>query len=129
MPPIPPRTPIRPILAPAAKAKPDEFRKALTRLATDAAYRKQATQDPTLITKDFKLSLRDLQALRQVAVLSGADLTTVNKVRAESFAHFSPEFTKLGQGGLAADVNVSCCSCCCCCCGETAVLTVTATCA
>lgn len=120
-----PPTPRLPIVVPP-KAEPGEFRKALTRLASDEAYREKAQKDPQLIMNDFKLSVRDLQALRQVAVLSGADLTAVNKVRAESFARLGSEFTHLGRGGLAADVNVSCCSCCCCCCGETAVLTLTA---
>lgn len=115
MPPVP-----RPAIA--AKPRPDEFRKALSRLATDAKYREQATKNPELILKDFKLSLRDLQALRQVAALSGADVTAVNKVRAREFARLSDEFGVLGKGALAAtDIDISCCSCCCCCCGETAV--------
>jgi hypothetical protein len=117
MPPVP-----RPSITP--KPKPDEFRKALSRLATDAKYRQQATKNPEVILKDFKLSLRDLQALRQVAVLSGADISAVNKVRAREMARLSDEFGVLGKGALApaaTDIDISCCSCCCCCCGETAV--------
>jgi hypothetical protein len=109
------------------KPKPDEFRKALSRLATDADYREKAQKNPAIIVRDFKLSLRDLQALRQVAVLSGADVTAVNKVRAKEMARLAPEFAVVGKGALAAtDIDISCCSCCCCCCGETAVLSVAA---
>jgi hypothetical protein len=109
------------------KPKPDEFRKALSRLATDAEYRQKAQTKPEIILRDFKLSLSDLQALRQVAVLSGADISAVNKVRAKEIARLSNEFAVVNKGALArTDVDISCCSCCCCCCGETAVLSVAA---
>jgi len=90
-----------------------EFSKVLSKLASDPAYREKATADPSLITREYKLTLKELQSLRQVAVMSGADITAVNKFRVSEFA---------ARANLAAtDVDVSCCSCCCCCCGETAV--------
>jgi|GEM_PF-2820124 hypothetical protein len=89
------------------------FQEVLTRLSTDSNYRKQAMADPSLITTDYKMSLKELQALRQVAILSGADTTVVDRVRVES----------IGRAATTLDsVDVSCCSCCCCCCGDTAVM-------
>ena len=89
------------------------FAQVLTKLASDPGYREIAIADPSIITRDFKLSLKELQALRQVAVMSGADITNVNRYRVAEFA---------ARANLAApDIDISCCSCCCCCCGETAV--------
>lgn len=106
----PQRRPVRP---PAA-LPPSEFAAVLSKLASDPAYRERATQNPDLLADDFRLTLKDLKALRQVAILSGADVTRVNSIRAREIA--------ANVSGLsAADVDVSCCSCCCCCCGETAV--------
>ena len=53
----------------------EQFRK----LASDAAYRIKATRDPNLITQDFKLSLAELEALRDAAEMSGADLSRGQK--------------------------------------------------
>ncbi len=105
--------------ATVATAEPDQFRQALTRLASDPAYREQASAEPSIITKDFRLGLRELQALRQVAIMSGADVTAVNRLRAEAISKGA------NQSPMAqSDINISCCSCCCCCCGETAVVTL-----
>lgn len=91
----------------------NQFQAALTQLSSDRSYRERAVADPSVITSDYKLSLKELQALRQVAVLSGADVAVVDRFRADSIA----------RGGVNAldSVDVSCCSCCCCCCGDTAV--------
>jgi hypothetical protein len=96
------------------KPKPDKFRAALTRLATDDQYRVRAATNPTLVEKDFQLSFQELETLRQAAILSGADVTAVNKVRAKSLDE--------NAATNMADFSISCCSCCCCCCGETTVL-------
>jgi hypothetical protein len=85
------------------------FKTALVRLASDSDYRQRATADPSIVTQDFQLSERDLQALRQVAVMSGADVSAVDQVVADQ-----------GQG-LASNINVTVSCCCCCCCGETGV--------
>ncbi|MEZ4450576.1 MAG: hypothetical protein R3B09_13935 [Nannocystaceae bacterium] len=90
----------------------DSFKSALTKLAGDSKYRDAATQDPTMILKDFKLSLKELSALRSVAAMSGADVHAVDGLAAKAIA------SRLNQA--STDVDVSCCSCCCCCCGETA---------
>lgn len=93
----------------AAKSTPATFKKALNRLATDDAFRTTVTKDPAKLTTEYQLSLKELHALRQAAVLSGVDMAAINKVRA----------SEIGRVGHAAadDINVSCC--CCCCCGET----------
>lgn len=97
-----------------------DFKKAISKLSADSDYRNRAMKDPSLVTHDFKLSLSELEALRNAAELSGADLTAVRKVRASSFEHLAA--TPIQRlGAKVSDVNVSCCSCCCCCCGETAV--------
>ena len=106
-----------------ADLKPPEggdFKRALTKLAGDAAYRNKAIHDPNIITHDFKLSFLELEQLRNAAELSGADLTEVTKIRANSFQHFSG-VPAVHTAALKININVSCCSCCCCCCGETAV--------
>jgi hypothetical protein len=84
-----------------------EFRKALTKLATDLKYRNEATKAPSNITKDFNLTPEELKALREVAILSGADVAEIDKLR----LHES------GPHAEAVNVHVHCC--CCCCCGET----------
>jgi len=96
-----------------------QFQKALTKLSSDATYRKAATAKPAMITKDFKLSLHELTALRQVAIMSGANIRAVDKVRAKEYGRLPGRVRPVGLE--SADVDVSCCSCCCCCCGETAV--------
>ncbi len=94
--------------------RPSDFKRALTRLATDVEYRKSAMQSPEIILQDYRLTVRELESLKDVAKLSGADITAVNRLRA----------SEITRGiGTAADVDVSCCSCCCCCCGETSVVT------
>ena len=91
---------------------PGEFAKALRALASDARYRDAATSEPSMVPRDFKLTVRELKSLREAAILSGADVTAINRLRV---------------GEMAAHINVSevdngCCCCCCCCCGETAAL-------
>jgi hypothetical protein len=100
----------------AARSDPKNFKAALNRLGSDAAFRDAVTKNPEKLTKDFQLSIQELQALRQAAVLSGVDAKTIDITRAKAIGDFA------GRGDLAAgfDVNVSCC--CCCCCGETAVI-------
>ncbi len=94
-----------------------DFRKALTTLANDADFRARATKDPTLITKQFHLNLKELHALRQAAVMSGADIKAVDRVQGNDIASRAAQF----ELAKKADWDVSCCSCCCCCCGETAL--------
>jgi hypothetical protein len=111
---------------PPPKRDRGNFRRALSKLASDPEYRTLATADPQRLVNDFQLTASELEALRQAAIMSGADVTSVDVLRAESirkdaFARVNNEdVTELANGG----VNVSCCSCCCCCCGETSVVTI-----
>jgi hypothetical protein len=109
---------VKPAKLPKAP-QPDDFRAVLTRLASDENFRTEATANPQLLLDNFKLDVQQLQALRQVAAMSGADLSSVNLIRAEAIAR-----GRVPGGEAATDVDVSCCSCCCCCCGETAVAPV-----
>jgi hypothetical protein len=83
-----------------------QFRDALRRIATDTAYRNSAIQDPRKVLTDFKLSMQDLRALRDAAVLSGADVSQVDKILSQA-----------ELGPVPADA----CCCSCCCCGEAGV--------
>lgn len=96
------------------KPSPDQFKEALTRLAEDSGYRKDAMKNPGQILEDFNLTLKELSALRTVASMSGADLKAVDHLTATSIS------LRADSVASAADWDVSCCSCCCCCCGETA---------
>ena len=98
-----------------------EFQKALSKLSGDPTYRKAATGKPAMITKDFKLTLQELTALRQVAIMSGANVKAVDRVRGKEYSRLAGASRLVVRPGVATDVDVSCCSCCCCCCGETAV--------
>jgi hypothetical protein len=88
-----------------------EFSKALARLASDARYREPATPDPSVITRDFKLPLKELTALRQVAIHSGANIMAIDKFRVSEMA--------LSVADKDPDNG-----CCCCCCGETAMASI-----
>jgi hypothetical protein len=95
--------------------EPAQFREVLARLATDTAYRASAMADPNVILEDYRLTLKELQILRQAAIMSGADTSSVNRVRVSAMRGQIADLS-------ATDVDVSCCSCCCCCCGETSLL-------
>ncbi len=102
---------------PKAPTAPDQFRVALTKLAQDSAYRQKAIENPAMIVTDFKLSLKELSALRSVAAMSGADVSAVDSLSAAAAATRAAKKVKW-------DIDISCCSCCCCCCGETAAVSV-----
>jgi hypothetical protein len=99
---------------PVRPTSSDNFKAALTKLASDNTYRNAAIKDPGLILNDFKLSLKELSALRSVAAMSGADIRAVDSLAARAIA--------ARADSDSTDVDVSCCSCCCCCCGETAAV-------
>jgi hypothetical protein len=101
------------------------FKTVLTKLASNATFRKQALQDPSLITKSYpSLSKLQLEALRDCAILSGANIASINKVRAAAISTASSQAAAgaIVVSGHSIGWSISCCSCCCCCCGETAVL-------
>lgn len=100
----------------AAKSNPANFKKALNRLSTDKEFRDRAIAKPEILTTEFRLSLKELHALRAAAVLSGADLTEIQRVRGNAIERFAVTRTNVAD----VDIDISCC--CCCCCGETSVV-------
>ena len=107
----------------ADHAKGDrEFRSALAKLASDQQYRDRAQDRPELIETDFKLTVKELQALRQVAVMSGADIRAVDALRGDRIAERAKAAAGQSDWWDDWDWDISCCSSCCC--GETAVLAV-----
>lgn len=95
-----------------AQAK-DGFREALRKIASDAAYRQQATANPKMILGDFDLKKEDVDALRKAAVLSGVDTSEIDKLMAGAgIANYDDKHPMLMNNG---------CCCCCCCCGEAGV--------
>jgi L-alanine-DL-glutamate epimerase-like enolase superfamily enzyme len=99
-----------------SKKSPATFKKALNKLATDQAFREKTLKSPESLTTEFKLSVHELRALRQAAVLSGADMTQIDSIRSRAIK------AGLATGNLAADWDIDISCCCCCCCGETAVV-------
>ncbi len=100
----------------ATKSNPATFKKALNKLGSDNVFREQAMKNPETLTKDFHLSIKELQGLRQAAILSGVDMTAINRARADEISRFAGTHPGIAKD----DINISCC--CCCCCGETAVV-------
>ena len=101
------------------------FKTVLTKLATNATYRQQALQNPGMITKSYpSLTKLQLEALRDCAILSGANIASINKVRAAAISTAGSQAAAgaIVISGHSQGWSISCCSCCCCCCGETAVL-------
>jgi hypothetical protein len=104
---------------PETKRDDKAFKNALAKLSSDKDYRNKATADPSILSNDFKLTILQLKSLREVAVMSGADVSKVEALQATVIGGLIKR-----PGGLSANWDVSCCSCCCCCCGETSVQTM-----
>ncbi len=86
------------------------FRAVLKRLSQDQTYRQETTKDPRKILDDFPgLTLQELDALRDAAVLSGVDLSEIEPLHDQIAGK---RFGELGNGDITA-------CCCCCCCGMT----------
>ena len=96
----------------AKKSSPANFKKALNRLSTDREFRDRAVAKPEILTTEFSLSVKELHALRSAAVLSGADMRQIQKVRG----------TEIARGLALPDIDIDISCCCCCCCGETSVV-------
>lgn len=95
-------------------ASGSRFRDVLTRLATDKGYLKATTDQPSKLLNDYPgLTVQELDALRDAAVLSGADLSKVDPLHAQMAAKRPGTGASLGGNGC----------CCCCCCGTTGQVT------
>lgn len=96
--------------APVKATEGSQFRDVLRRLSSDTAYRNKAAADPTVLHQDFKLSIQDLRALRNAAVLSGVDVSKIDAMLNNI------ELSAYGAGAKPAFFDDGCC--CCCCCGQ-----------
>lgn len=101
------------------------FKTVLTKLASNPTFRQQMLTTPANLTKTYpSLTKLQLEALRDCAILSGANIASINKVRAAAISTAGAQAAAgaIVIGGHSTGWSISCCSCCCCCCGETAVL-------
>jgi hypothetical protein len=86
------------------------FKDALTKLATDAAFRAQATTDPAKVVEAFPaLSREEIRALAQAGRVAGASMTKVDDIFGKPVERVTEDI----EGG-GTSVSVSCCCCCCC---------------
>ncbi|MFF4888096.1 hypothetical protein ACWD6Q_34230 [Streptomyces nigra] len=108
---------------PSEGGERQNFRQALNKLASDPDYRTVATADPQRLVSDFQLEPKELEALRTAAIMSGADVTAVDLIRADSIKQAALGRAK-GETWASMENGGSGCSCCCCCCGETSVVTI-----
>ena len=90
-----------------------QFKAVLTKLATDKGYLQATTKDPRKLLKDYpQLTIQELGALRDAAVLSGADVSAVDPLHADVAGARPGSGATLGGDGC----------CCCCCCGVTGTI-------
>lgn len=91
-------------IGPLSATPGNGFKEVLTRLVSDRNYLLATTANPRAILSDFPtLSVQDLQALRDAAVLSGVDMSNISPL------NDGLTIRPLGDIGC----------CCCCCCGVT----------
>lgn len=94
--------------SPALGGAGGQFKAVLTKLASDKGYLNAATNDPRQLLKDYPdLTIQELDALRDAAVLSGVDMSNIDPLHSRIAA------TKPGQPALGGDITACCCCCCC----------------
>lgn len=87
------------------------FKSVLTKLASDKGYLRATVNMPKKLLEDFpELTIQELDALRDAAILSGADLSNIDPLHAGLAKARPGSGATLGGNGC----------CCCCCCGTTA---------
>jgi hypothetical protein len=94
-----------------------DFGRALTRCVTDSAFYTKAIGTPATITTTFpKLSHQELEILRTCAILSGANVAAINKVRDAAISAAAAKDTGVlvNSGGQVIGWAFACCCCCCC---------------
>ena len=91
-----------------------QFKSVLTKLATDKGYLQSATRDPQQLLRDYpQLTIQELDALRDAAVLSGVDMSNIDPLHAKIAT------AKPGEPAVGGDITACCC---CCCCGVTGAI-------
>lgn len=92
----------------------NQFKAVLTKLASDKGYLQSATMDPKQLLRDYPdLTIQELDALRDAAVLSGVDMSNIDPL------HVKIAGIKPGQPAIGGDITACCC---CCCCGVTGAI-------
>jgi len=92
-----------------------QFRTVLTKLATDKGYLQATISNPAKLLADYPdLTVEELDALRDAAVLSGADFSRIDPLHAQMVGTRPGAGVALGGDGC----------CCCCCCGVTGKITM-----
>ena len=101
---------------PAATVTHGAFGRALKRCVTDSTFYGNAIKSPALITTTFPtISHAELEVLRDCAILSGANVTAINKVRdAAITAAASKDGAVIDSTGHFVAFVFPCCCCCCC---------------
>ena len=89
------------------KSQRSQLWDAITRLATDAGFRRDATTSPELVPRTFELSLQELDGLWEGARLSGVDVQAIGELREAELQQ------KMAARRMTDGIN-----CCCCCCSE-----------
>ncbi len=94
-----------------------DFGKALKRCVTDSTFYNATISSPATLTNTFpKLSKQELEVLRQCAIMSGANVASINKVRDAAISAAASKDTGVvvNSSGQVVGFAWSCCCCCCC---------------
>lgn len=94
-----------------------DFGRALQKCVTNATFYNQTIQTPATLTNAFpKLSKQELEVLRTCAIMSGANVAAINKVRDAAISSFASKDTGVvvNSSGQVMGFAWSCCCCCCC---------------
>ena len=85
------------------------FRLALRRFSSESQYVAEALSNPSIVLRDFPgLTMHELDSLRDAAVLSGTDVSSIDPL-IDGVVNRAAGGPTLGGDGC----------CCCCCCGAT----------
>jgi hypothetical protein len=100
----------------AAVVKKGTFGKALQRCVTDSTFYASAIKSPGMITSTFpKISHAELDVLRDCAILTGANVAAINKVRDAAISSAaSSDGAIVDSSGNFVAFTYPCCCCCCC---------------
>ena len=94
-----------------------DFGRALKRCVTDSTFYNAAIATPATITNTFpKLSKQELEVLRDCAIMSGANIAAINKVRDAAISNAASHDTGVlvNSSGQVIGFAFACCCCCCC---------------
>jgi len=103
--------------ATAGAVKKGTFGKALQRCVTDSTFYNQVIQSPAMLTKTFPtLSHQELEVMRDCAIMSGANIAAINKVRDAAISSAASKDTGVLVNSTGQVIGFAFACCCCCCC-------------